>query len=127
MTVFLIDDNSMYLQVTKQRLKPYVDQVFVFSSYRDALNNAELKPDIIFLDYLFDSNEINGATIVNKIMKLNPQQKIVIVSGQESGDVVHNLVKLGIRDYIVKEGNYIEEMISVIKDYKNRIEQNEKV
>jgi response regulator of citrate/malate metabolism len=123
MTVFLIDDNSMYLQVTKQRLKPYADQIFVFSSYRDALNNAELKPDIIFLDYLFDSNEVNGATIVNKIMKMNPQQKIVMVSAQESGDVVHNLVKLGIRDYIVKENNYIEEMIEVIKEYKSKAEQ----
>ncbi|MFZ6009439.1 MAG: response regulator [Bacteroidota bacterium] len=115
MTLFLIDDNSMFLQVTREKLKPYCSDIYIFSSYKDALNNLELKPDIIFLDYLFDE-KTNGTKIMKKIRKANPSQRVVIVSGQESPSTVHQLIQIGVQDYIVKDENYIEKMVEVINE-----------
>lgn len=117
MTIFLIDDNSMYLKVTMEKIKAHCKQVFIFSSYKDALNNIRLNPDIIFLDYLFDDH-INGELIFKKIKAANPDQHIVMVSAQEKADIVHQLVRLGIRDYIVKDENYIENMVETIESKK---------
>lgn len=116
MTIFLIDDNSMYLQVTMEKLKPHCSKIYIFSNYKDALNNFSLNPDIIFLDYLFEDG-LNGEKILKKIRLANPKQKIVIVSGQDNAKTVHQLISLGVHDYIIKEEGYITEMVNLMEEY----------
>jgi len=90
----------------------------------DCLLELHLEPDIIILDYIFvkaGSEVLSGLDILTEIRKRYNDIPVIMLSGQESGSAVLELIKLGIEEYIIKEKDFV----SRLKEAVNLIIKNE--
>lgn len=105
-SVFLVDDEP----IQNEMLKDYLSERFLhnfklFSSGEDALNNMQLNPEIIVLDYHLNAhvpNAKNGVEILKEIKEKYPDVQVIMVSGQDKIQVAVDSMKYGAYDYIVK-------------------------
>jgi CheY-like chemotaxis protein len=70
-------------------------------------------PDLIILDYYFVNNEhkvMNGMEVFDKIKEMKPELPVIMLSGQEKGEIVLELARKGIDDYIIKDNNLIDNL-----------------
>ena len=70
-------------------------------------------PDLIILDYYFVNNDqkvMNGMEVFDKIKELKPDIPVIMLSGQEKGEIVLELARKGIDDYIIKDNNLIDNL-----------------
>jgi CheY-like chemotaxis protein len=80
--IFVVDDEPMLLELATVILEP---QGFAIESFRDpeqavaAFTKASPKPDLVITDYAMHS--MNGIQLVEQIHRLEPRQKILLVSG----------------------------------------------
>lgn len=104
--VFLVDDEP----IQNEMLKDYLSERFLynfkmFSSGEEALNNMQLDPEIIVLDYHLNAHDPgaqNGVQILKEIKEKYPAVQVVMVSGQDKIQVAVDSMKYGAYDYIVK-------------------------
>jgi two-component system OmpR family response regulator len=104
-TVFLVDDDSIFLKVLETQFKERTKyNVKTFSTGEDCLKNLEEKPDIIFLDYYLNPSNPNqtGLKILDKIKIANPKINVIMLSSQDSIEIAVNCMKHQAFDYIVK-------------------------
>lgn len=130
-TLYIVDDNLSFLTLIENHLINKAKEnilkgnfvITTFSNGEDCLKAlAQKQPDIVILDYFLNSDEgicKNGDEIFIEIMRLYPHQKIVMLSGQEESSIVLSLIKLGLRDYIMKDDEMFEQLHRVLLDVCN--------
>jgi DNA-binding NtrC family response regulator len=105
-------------------------QVKSFFTAREFLNELDENPDVVTLDYRLP--DMVGAEVLDKIKSHNPGIEVIVVSEQDSIDTAVDLLKHGVYDYIVKEKDIKERLLSTVKNIqknarlKNRISDLEK-
>jgi len=113
-SIFLVDDDPFFLSVCEQYLhNSGFANITKFKSSTDFLNNLQLQPDLIFLDYSMDS--LNGIETLKKIKRFNPDSFVVFISGQENIDVAVNALKYGAFDYLIKNQISEEKIKTVLE------------
>jgi DNA-binding NarL/FixJ family response regulator len=53
---------------------------------------------------------MNGMEVFDKIKELKPDTPVIMLSGQEKGEIVLELARKGIDDYIIKDNNLIDNL-----------------
>ena len=109
--IFVIEDDLI-------KLDP-INEVEIFTSGKEALDNLHKNPSIITLDYTLP--DISGKELINGILKFNPELPIVVVSGQEDINTAINLLKEGVYDYIVKDNEAMERISKLIINIKEKL------
>lgn len=107
-TVFIVDDDTKMLTM----LKSYLDQnsvynldIHTFATGEDCLEKLEMDPEVVILDYYFDSiNEKaqNGLEILKTIKEKKPRAEVIMLSAQDSLEEAMNMIHTGANDYIIK-------------------------
>lgn len=63
----------------------------------------EVKPDLVTLDIIMPRmEEIDGVTAVKKIISLDPEAKIVIVSALGEKNLIQEALEHGAKDFVIK-------------------------
>lgn len=108
-SVFLVDDDALSIEVLKDYLKKKFTESVELSSFEtgeDCLSAIKNKnPHVVFLDYNLNSKgagKSNGLRILSEIREIDPEIEVVMLSGQQNIDVAVEAMKRGARDYIVK-------------------------
>ena len=118
--IFVIDDDPLILTLVKSSLETESILVDTFQYGEELFTHFNELPDLIILDYLFHSNEpdkvMNGKEIFNRIRKIDKKVPIIMLSGQEDGEVVLELARMGIVDYVIKDDEFINNLKEVIKE-----------
>jgi len=104
--VFLVDDEP----IQNEMLKDYLTERFIyefktFENGEDALQNMNLKPEVIILDYHLNNHlpdAKNGVDILKAIKDASPDTAVIMLSGQDKIDVAVDTMKYGAYDYVVK-------------------------
>jgi two-component system response regulator YesN len=79
-TVFVVDDEPMLLELAAVILKPIGCQVHTFRDPELALKEVPSKrPDVIVTDYAM--GRMSGMDLIRECRRLNPNQKMILVSG----------------------------------------------
>lgn len=119
-TIFLVDDDFIFLEMLKEAL---VDNqkyhIVVFQTGEECLNHLHLEPDIIVLDYYLDSEQedaLNGMQVLKEISNKKPDVKVIILSGQEDGDLVYKFIMENASDYVVKDNDAFDNVKSAIEE-----------
>jgi DNA-binding NtrC family response regulator len=100
--IFVVEDNSIYNKLIVNQLHAHkLIRTESFLSGEECLQNTEMKPDIIIQDYLLGG--INGIDVLKATKKKYPDIEFIFLSGQSDIEVAVNSIKLGARDYIVKD------------------------
>jgi two-component system response regulator NreC len=86
---------------------------------RDAVVQAErLRPEIAVLDMTMP--ELNGLEATRQIRKVSPQTEVLIFTGHETEELVHQVFEAGARSYILKTDgkDQLEAALRALADHK---------
>ena len=122
-TIYIIDDDPVIVKVLVKRLTAEGYIIKAFDYGEDCVEELNSKPDLIILDYLFTKSDkvvMNGMEIFDKIKKTDKTIPVIMLSGQEKGDIVLAFARKGIEDYIIKDNNLIDNLIVAIKELFSR-------
>lgn len=121
--IFVVDDDPFINTLVVKRFASDHYRLESFSYGEDCLKALDKKPDLIILDYFFVNNEhpvMNGMEVFDKIKELRPGTPVIMLSGQEKGEIVLELARKGIDDYIIKDNNLIDNLQVAIKELFDR-------
>jgi DNA-binding NtrC family response regulator len=117
--IFIVDDDQFINKLVSRRFtnEDYTVEAFEFGE--DCLKVLDKDPDLVILDYFFVNGDIkmmNGMEVFNRIKEVKPTLPVIILSGQEKGEIVLELARKGISDYIIKDNNLIDNLQVAIDD-----------
>lgn len=88
-TIFVVDDEPMLLDLAVTILQPLGFDVRTFRDPRKALAEyPAAKPVVVVTDYAM--GEMNGLDLVRECRRINPRQKIILLSGTVDENIYAN-------------------------------------
>lgn len=131
-TILIIEDDTglnALVQKTLERAGMRVESAF---DAKDAiLIMADKKIDMMLLDYQLP--DMNGNELIETIRKKNNNIPFIIVTGHGDEKIAVEMMKLGARDYIVKDKGFMEMLPFVLDkalkevDRERKLEETEKM
>jgi len=117
--VFVVDDDIVFLTMIEEEIKRFLPnaKVLSFKTGETCLENIQLNPFLILLDYNLSGDEkdsINGLRVLKEIKKSSPTTEVLMLSGIDDLKVVVSSMKYGAFDYIVKGENALNNLRSKI-------------
>lgn len=107
LTIFIVDDDWVFLEMLKDHLAITNEfKIVAFQSGEDALNNLHLNPQIVIMDYYLNNHSNtarNGIEIIKDIKAGNKNVHTIILSGKNDLEAIYQLNKENINEYIVKD------------------------
>jgi two-component system OmpR family response regulator len=104
--LFLVDDDVLFLKLLEIEFLQHADfDIETYVTGELCLANLSHNPDVIILDYHLDGidkNAMNGIEILDKIIAVNPNIPVIMLSSQDKIDVAINCMHHKAIDYVVK-------------------------
>lgn len=116
MTIFLVEDDSIYAEFIQKALGQNADyKVKTFSSAEDALSAVNGKlPEVMIIDYKLPG--ISGIDLYEKIKgKIKDDNKVIMLSALDDGNMVLSFIQRGVRDYVIKDENVVESLQAILE------------
>ena len=103
-SVFVVEDDPWYADILQYHisLNPLYE-VTCFPSGKECIAALYKKPAIITVDYSLP--DMQGKELLARILAVNPETAVIIISGQKDITTAIELLKQGAYDYIVKDEN----------------------
>ena len=101
--IFLADDHSLVRRAIRSLLGSHSDWQVCgeASDGREALGKVnELKPDVMILD--LNMPELNGLEVTRRVHKMCPQVEVLVLTVQDSEQVMRQGLEAGARGYMLK-------------------------
>lgn len=121
--IFIVDDDPIINTLIIRRFASEGYSVEAFENGEVCLKALNKNPDLIILDYFFVSGNkelMNGMEVFDRIKELRPETPVIMLSGQDKGEIVLELARKGIDDYVIKDNNLIDNLELAISDYFKR-------
>jgi CheY-like chemotaxis protein len=121
--IFIVDDDPFINMLVVKRFTSEGYKLEAFLYGEECLKSLGKNPDLIILDYFFVNNDkevMNGMEAFDKIKEVKPDVPVIMLSGQEKGEIVLELARKGIDDYIIKDNNLIENLHTAITELFSR-------
>jgi len=111
--LFVVDDDPFINQLIVKRFNSDNILVEAFEYGEECLSALDKKPDLIILDYYFfksGTDVMNGMEVFDKIREVDEDVPVIMLSGQDRGDIVLELARKGITDYVIKDNSLISNL-----------------
>lgn len=121
--IFVVDDDPLITKLVVKRFASEHYHLEAFGYGEEVLKALYKKPDLIVLDYLFqkaDQEVMNGMEVFDKIKEKQPDVPVIMLSGQERGEIVLELARKGIDDYVIKDNNLLDNLNASIVELLSR-------
>jgi two-component system OmpR family response regulator len=122
-TVFLVDDDAVFLKLLAIDFQLQTDfKVLTFETGEKCLENLDIQPDLIILDYHLDGVEIgvmNGIETLDKIKEYSAIIPVIMLSSQDKIEVAVDCMHHKANDYIVKSETSFIKLQTVIQSIFN--------
>jgi DNA-binding NarL/FixJ family response regulator len=120
-TILLADDHEIFRHGLRALLEVQREWTVAgeAATGRQAVEMArELSPDVVVLDVSMP--ELNGIEAARQILSANPQMRILIMTMHDSERLVHELLELGVRGYVLKSDAKRDIVAAISTLLKNR-------
>lgn len=121
--IFVVDDDPFINMLLVKRFSSDGYLMQSYESGEECLKEMDKAPDLVILDYLFigqNKKFMNGMEVLDKIKELKPDTPVIMLSGQDNGEVVLELARKGIDDYVIKDHNLIDNLHTAIEQLFER-------
>ncbi len=118
--IFIVDDDPFINSLIVKRFTSDGYRVEAFGNGEDFLKGLHRNPDLVILDYFFidgDQKLMNGMEVFDRIKESKPDMPVIMLSGQEKGEIVLELARKGIDDYVIKDKDLIDNLNSAITEH----------
>ena len=113
-SVLIVDDEKSQREILAEILKNNGFKTYMASSGEEAVEFIKYNDvDIMLLDMIMETG-IDGCETFEKIKKIKPLQKAIIISGMSYSERINKALTLGVNDYI-KKPYTAQHLIYVIK------------
>lgn len=107
----MVDDDPVFLDMLNESLSGNSALiVYTYNSAEQCIRNLHLNPEIIVLDHDFSKagpDAMTGLQAIGQITEV-AESKIIILTGQEDGEMVFDFIRKGASDYIIKDEDLFE-------------------
>jgi len=120
--IFLIEDDAIYADFLKKSLeKGKSFAVQVYQNAEDCLKalDSEINPNIIIIDYFLPG--MSGIEFYKRLKQQKVKAMMVMLSSNTDGKLVVDLVKQGVRNYVVKDENVIDTLQSIFDENPDKL------
>ena len=120
--IFLIEDDPVYAEFLKKSLERNREfLVQIYQSAEDCLKSleSEINPNYIIIDYFLPG--MSGIEFYKKLKQQKVKAMVIILSGNTDGSLVVDLIKQGIRNYVVKDENVIDSLTSIFDENPDKL------
>jgi CheY-like chemotaxis protein len=111
--IFIVDDDPVITKLVVKRFTSENHRLEAFGYGEEVLKALYKKPDLIILDFLFHQagqKVMNGMEVFDKIKESDPDVPVIMLSGQDRGEIVLELARKGIDDYVIKDNNLLDNL-----------------
>lgn len=125
LNVLIIDDDELFAKVIAKRVQQVIDKenaeasVLLAQNWEHVISSKSKSPHLVFLDYHLQ-HALNGEQVFDLVVKTYPAADIVMLSGQEDGTLVLRLMKKGLKSYLTKDKEGLEQLEDTILESLNR-------
>lgn len=124
--VFVVEDDEWYRKFIAYTLKlDDSNEVKTFATGKELLGALDESPDVITIDYSLP--DYLGQDLVKRIKDYNSEIILVIISGQEEIETAVELLKLGARDYVVKNDETRQRLLNTMVNIRKTVEMREEI
>lgn len=115
MNIYLVEDDQLYSDFVKKSLSQNPSyKVTVFETAEDALKALEAGlPDAMIVDYKLPG--MSGIELFEAIKGKIENQKVIMLSAIDDGNMVLSFIQKGVRDYVIKDDTVIESLVAVLE------------
>ena len=118
--VFIVDDDVFFGKLIQRQLEILENiNITFFDNALDFLDALTDKPDIVVLDYKIPVR--NGIQLMEAVKKKHPETKVIILSGQDSLNVVVEAYDQGADRYLIKSDTALVELKHSIQRLRNTL------
>jgi two-component system, OmpR family, response regulator len=126
LSVFLVDDDKMFLLSLKHKLIDQFKDVkfFTFTSGEECLENIDKNPDVVVLDYYLSEDAagaMDGLDVLKKIKSVSNNIRVIMLSAQDKLNIAVESIKYGASEYVVKSETAFVRVQNSIKNLLNTI------
>lgn len=112
--IYVVEDNEWYKKLLVHSLSLNPDyQIKSFVTGKDALNELDVTPDLITVDFRLP--DIDGFEMIERIKKQSPTTEIIVISEQEEIETAIELLREGAYDYLVKSKDIKDKLLKVVE------------
>lgn len=125
--IFLLEDDPIFGLTLKKSVEEdnSTYDVTLCTTGQEFLSNLHLNPDIVSLDYYLP--DMTGLDILKKVKHHNADIRTIIMSGQETAEVVVEAYNQGADKYIIKNDKAIVELLRSLKTFSENINLRQEV
>jgi len=100
-TLLYVEDNAIIQKIVKVILQTHFKEIYITDDGEKGLKlYQEKNPDIVLADISMPN--MNGLDMISNIKKLNPNQKIALLTGYNSITYLNKAINMGVDKYILK-------------------------
>jgi signal transduction histidine kinase/DNA-binding response OmpR family regulator len=121
-TILIIEDNHTLSNLIEHTIKNLGYNTHIVCSAEDALNWLESNtPFLMILDYVLPN--MNGKELIITLLDKNKTiSPFIIATGSGNEHLFIEMMKLGAKDYLIKDNNFIDMLPMIIESINNDIE-----
>ncbi len=124
--VLLVDDEKEFVEVLGERLETRDFDVSMAFSGDEALQAISRQDvDVVVLDVLMPGKD--GIDTLREIKELKPILEVIMLTGNATVESAVEGLKLGAFDYLMKPTETKELVAKIVKAYKRKVEQEERI
>ncbi len=119
--IFFVDDDKMMLNLMEYTFK--CREGFDVKSYysgEECLDNLNLDPSMVVLDYYLgegESTAMTGLDTLKKIHETHPDIPVVILSREKDQNLITLFLQYGAMQYVIKDDFFINTLIETVENY----------
>lgn len=99
--IYIVDDDIFFAELIRKKLTTKgFTQIYTVNSGFDFIDELNVKPDLLFLDY--DLGDLTGIEVLHKIKKESPNTEVIMISAQERSKIKEYAKEIGVHRYITK-------------------------
>lgn len=114
-SVFLLDDNRLYLKGLQKHLENKLGEQVKIKSFLtsdDLIAAMKDGPNVVVVDYHLDEkSSVEGLSLVSNLSRLYPETEIIVLTSEENVDVALRCYDEGASNFIKKNLNAIEHVV----------------
>ncbi|MFM7055160.1 MAG: sigma-54-dependent transcriptional regulator [Bacteroidota bacterium] len=98
--IFIVEDDLTVAAILRHSIASKDHEIMHFTNAEDCIGNMGLRPDIVSIDYNLPG--MNGIELMMRVKEIDPMAMVILVSGQETREVIVDAYRKGASDYIIK-------------------------
>jgi len=113
-TLLYVEDNTIIQKIVQEILQTHFKEIYITDDGEKGLKlYQEKNPDIVLADISMPN--MNGLDMISNIKKLNPNQKIALLTGYNNITYLNKAINIGVDKYILKPIDH-KQMLTALED-----------